>query len=215
MSRRAVLAIGGTVAVLAVASWLAVGGLIGDSGSAVPSGPDQAQAQAPQTVAMADRERAQQQAIECIEAAGLQVEVTAPTDGMRLGTYTTLGSDPALLHQVTTECRAKYSDPVDRAWHEQSGTPTTADVDALQSRLLACVAAGGVPDVADKAGAEAFVVYTNAPSQPLNIAKSDLELYQQCAYQEETRTGMHAPYPWPEFNNLDYLSQPTQSSPTP
>jgi hypothetical protein len=213
--RKVILPIAATAAALAVAVSVAASGLIGGSDNAVPSGPAQAQAQAPQTVTMADRERAQQQAIDCIEAAGLQVEVTAPTDGMRLGTYTTLGSDPALLHKITTDCRAKYSDPVDRAWREQSGTPTTADVDALQSRLLACVAAGGVPAVAAKAGAEAFVVYTNPPSQALNIPKSDLEFYQQCAYQEETRTGMHAPYPWPDFNNLDWLGQPPQSSPTP
>jgi hypothetical protein len=207
MARNPTLAMVAAGAVLSIAAWFAADGFVSDSGTDVTTGAGEAKAEAPRQVTMADRERAQREAIECMEAAGLEVEADIPTDGLRLATYITKAADPNVGRGITSSCRAKYSDPVERAWHEQRGTPTTAGVDALQARLQSCVTNGGVPAVADKAGAEAFIVYANSATQPLNIAKSAFRLYQQCAYQEETQSGMQAPYPWPGFEKLDWLDE--------
>lgn len=205
MSHKRVIAATAAVGIAIVAFWFSVGGSGGSSRAGVAAG--EAKAQAPLEVTMADRERAQQDAIACIEGARLQVVERTPSDGLRLSTYSTIASDPGLGHEITSKCRAQYSDPVERAWQEQRRAPGSADVDAMQQRLSACVAAGGVPEVADQAGAEAFVAYADPALEPLNIAKNDFRLYQQCAYQEETQTGMLAPYPWPGFEKLDWLGE--------
>jgi hypothetical protein len=128
------------------------------------------------TVTMADLEAAQAQVRACLAGAGYDVVVILPGDGLRPTQYTFLGNitDQAGIEAANAAqaaCRAEYSDAITEEWGKQQSPPTTAQLEDLHGRLLACVAKGGNASLMDALsghgtprGLSAFVAFRRRPT---------------------------------------------------
>jgi hypothetical protein len=81
-------------------------------------------------------------------------------------------------------------DAVDSIWVLQMPVLRGTDADAQATRILACVAAGGIAGKASDGPA----VWDGA--RRLRIADSDRPTYIQCARAEQEANGALAPMPW-------------------
>jgi hypothetical protein len=149
----------------------------------------------------------------CIKTAGLDA-VLIPGEGLRRATFRITPADPDRVvstpvtpetaNAIVAACRAEYLDELDRSWLNQLEPPSALIVEALQARLLACVAAGGIEGGPT---ADVFVAYRTPARWQLAVDPSEFWEYSQCAYREEVRTGLRAPYPWPDFDELDWFNE--------
>ena len=150
------------------------------------------------TVTMADRVAAIDVLLACMKQAGLEGVEVRHGEGLRRGGVTFQvkeAEDIPAANALYRGCVERTTSPVEQAWAKQQGILTSEETEALHRRLEECVAAGGVPD--EKYLGGSFEFYPNPPLRHIQIARADLEKFDQCAQREEETTGLKPPFPIP------------------
>lgn len=134
----------------------------------------------------------------CAEGAGFTVEVLEGR-GLRPSQVVTAYPDAdgqpdaaslGLAQREAARCRAQHFDAVDTVWALQiAETSGSVDLVAQETRLLECVAAGGVPDVPT----DGAILFDGG--RTIELPSGDPTIYVQCARREQELTGALSPEP--------------------